>query len=75
MVAKIKTNDFGDCVFTEQDTIDLLYTNPEFDISRLFFEDVDQYNTAVKDLGIDLPTLKAIPKSCLLYTSPSPRDS
>ena len=62
MVAKIKTNDFGDCVFTEQDTIDLLYTNPEFDISRLFFEDVDQYNTAVKDLGIDLPILKAIPK-------------
>ena len=26
MAAKIKINDHGDCIFTEQDAIDLLYT-------------------------------------------------
>ena len=39
MAAKIKTNDYGDVIFTEQDAIDLLYTDPEFDISKLFFAD------------------------------------
>ena len=36
MVAKIKINETGDCILTEQDAIDLLYTNPEFDIAKLF---------------------------------------
>ena len=34
MAEKIKINDHGDVVFTEQDAIDLIYTNPEFDISK-----------------------------------------
>ena len=34
MVAKIKTNETGDCIFSEQDAIDLLYTNPKFDITK-----------------------------------------
>ena len=38
MVEKIKINETGDCIFTEEDAIDLLYTNPDFDISKLFFE-------------------------------------
>ena len=47
MVAKIKTNDHGDCIYTEQDAIDLLYTNPDFDISKLFFESPEQFNDTV----------------------------
>ena len=47
MAEKIKTNEYGDCVFTEQNAIDLLYTNPDFDITKLFFEDVSQYNNTV----------------------------
>ena len=39
MVEKTKTNEHGDVIFTEDDAIDLLYTNPDFDISKLFFED------------------------------------
>ena len=70
MVAKIKINETGDCIFTEQDAIDLLYTNPTFDISKLFFENNKQYNNSIKDSGIDLAQLQ----TCLLYTSPSPRD-
>ncbi len=62
MVAKIKTNDHGDCIFTEENALDLLYTNPKFDISKLFFESPDQYNNAVKNLNLDLPLIQAVPK-------------
>ena len=62
MVAKIKTNDHGDCIFSEQDAIDLLYANPDFDISKLFFEDIDQFNSSLQDLGLDFGKLKTAPK-------------
>ena len=67
MVAKIKTNDYGDCIYTEQDALDLIYTDPEFDISKLFFESPDQYNASVMDTGIDLSTAKKIPNREPLY--------
>ena len=62
MVAKIKINETGDCIYTEQDAIDLLYTNPEFDISKLFFDDISQYTKSLKELGIDLPNIHTVPK-------------
>ena len=62
MVAKTKINETGDCIFTEQDAIDLLYTNPDFDISKLFFESTDQYNNSIKDTGVDLQQLQTVPK-------------
>ena len=62
MVAKIKINETGDCIFTEQDAIDLLYTNPDFDISKLFFDDTKQYNNSIKDTGLDLQQLQTVPK-------------
>ena len=62
MAAKTKINDHGDVVFTEQDAIDLLYTNPEFDVSKLYFNDTEQYQSALKELGIDLPTIKTAPQ-------------
>ena len=61
MAAKIKINDHGDVIFTEQDAIDLLYTDPEFNISKLFFEDIKQYNSSLKELGIDLPVINTVP--------------
>ena len=51
---KIKVNNYGDCIYTEQDALDLLYTNPDFDISKLFFDSVDQYNGSLIDTGSDL---------------------
>ena len=62
MVGKIKINETGDCIFTEQDAIDLLYTNPDFDISKLFFELTEQYNNSIKDTGLDLQQLQTVPK-------------
>jgi len=61
MAEKTKTNDYGDVVFTEQDAIDLLYKDPTTDIGRLFFDDTKKYNTALKDLGIDLPIIHTAP--------------
>ena len=62
MVAKIKINETGDCIYTEQDVIELLYSNPELDISKLFFDDPAQYNLSIKNTGADLSTLSKVPK-------------
>ena len=61
MAEKIKINDYGDCMFAEQDVIDILYSNPIFDISKLFVKNPDQFNASVIELGLDLPQLKQIP--------------
>ena len=57
MVAKAKRNEFGDCVYTESDVLELIYQDPEFDISRLQIESPQQYLTALRELGIDLPVI------------------
>jgi DNA polymerase III alpha subunit len=62
MAAKIKINDHGDCIFKEQDVIDLLYTDPDFDLSKLYFDNIDKYSQSLKELGIDLPVIKTAPK-------------
>jgi DNA polymerase III alpha subunit len=61
MAEKIKINDHGDVMFTEQDAIDLLYTDPDFDISKLFFDNTTQYSESLKELGIDLPIINTAP--------------
>ncbi len=62
MAAKTKTNEHGDVVFSEQETIDLLYNNPDFDISKLFFSDTEQYNNAIKQTGLDFPLINIAPE-------------
>ena len=64
MAAKTKTkiNDHGDVIFSEEDVIELLYTNPDFDISKLYFDIIDKYSQSLKELGIDLPVINTAPK-------------
>ena len=62
MVEKIKINDHGDVIFTEQDAIELLYSDPEFKIENLFFDDIEQYSNSLKELGIDLPMINKAPQ-------------
>jgi len=62
MAEKTKINDHGDVIFSEEDVIDLLYSNPDFDISKLYFNDIDKYSQSLKELGIDLPTIHTAPK-------------
>ena len=56
MVAKIKINDFGDCVYSEDAVIDLLYADPDLDIAKIPTE-AEQYNKALAELDINLPRL------------------
>lgn len=37
---------------------ELLYQNPDIDISKVFVEDPHKYNNSVKDLYVDLPLLQ-----------------
>ena len=62
MAEKIKINETGDCIFTEEDAIDLLYTNPDFDIAKLFFKTTEQYNNSIKGTGVDFEQLQTVPK-------------
>ena len=59
---KTKINDHGDVIFSEEDVIDLLYTDPDFNISKLYFNDIDKYADSLKELGIDLPVINTAPK-------------
>lgn len=43
---------------TTDDLCDLLYQNPDLDLSAIFTEDPDQYNQSVKNFYADFPTLK-----------------
>ena len=62
MAEKTKINDHGDVIFSEEDVIDLLYTDPNFDLSKLYFDNIDKYSQSLKELGIDLPVIKTAPK-------------
>ena len=64
MAAKTKTkiNDHGDVIFSEEDVIELLYTDPDFDISKLYFNEIDKYSESLKELGIDLPVINTVPE-------------
>ncbi len=62
MAEKTKINDHGDVIFSEEDVIELLYTDPNFDISKLYFNDVDKYSESLKELGIDLPVINTVPQ-------------
>jgi DNA polymerase III alpha subunit len=61
MAEKTKTNEHGDVIFSEEDALELLYTDPDFDISKLFFEDTEKYSAALKELGLDLPSTNTVP--------------
>ena len=62
MAEKTKINDHGDVIFSEEDAIDLLYTDPDFDIGKLYFNDIEKYSNSLKELGINLPVINTAPK-------------
>ena len=56
MATKIKINDYGDCVYSEDSVIEQLYQDPTLDISKITV-DTTLYNQALTKLQIDLPKL------------------
>jgi DNA polymerase III alpha subunit len=63
MVAKTKINDYGDCVYTESDLLELIYQNPDLDISNIHLDNTEKYMNALKELGVDLPPVIPEPKN------------
>lgn len=63
MAEKIKRNEYGECVFSEQHVIDLLYQDPELDISKLFLQHPEQYNDAVKKTSVNFDQLQGEPNN------------
>ena len=61
MAEKTKTNNYGDVIFSEEDAIDLLYNDPNFNIAKLYFNDIEKYTDSLKQLGIDLPVINTAP--------------
>ncbi len=61
MATKVKINDYGDCVYSEDAVIDLVYQNPKLDISKIPTA-THQYNKALKELDIELPELPTVAK-------------
>ena len=54
----MKYDQLGIAYASADEICDFLYQNPDVDISKIFVEDPDKYNDAVKNFYADLPTLK-----------------
>ena len=61
MAEKIKRNEYGDCIFSEDYLLDLLYQNPDLDINGFYIKNPEQYSNALAELGLDLPHLITSP--------------
>ena len=61
MATKTKINDYGDCIYSEDDLLELIYSNPSIDISKIYTTN-DQYSKALQELDIDLPALSTLPE-------------
>lgn len=54
----MKYDRFGQAYTTTNELSELLYQNPELDLSQFLVEDWDRYNMSVAQLYSDLPTVK-----------------
>lgn len=55
----MKYNNYGELIVDEHDLFDLLYTNPDLDLTRFQVQDPTQFNLSVKNLHADIEKLKA----------------
>lgn len=62
MEGRIKINEYGDCIYSEDEIIDQIYKNPDLDIKNLFIETAKQYNNSLKELGIEGISLQEQPQ-------------
>lgn len=53
----MKYTEFGECYTDTDELFELLYQNPELDLTRFSVIDPDQYNVSLRNLYADLPRL------------------
>lgn len=49
----MKYSAYGQAYTNEKELCDLLYTNPDLDLTKFLIEDPDQYNKAIRNLYLD----------------------
>jgi DNA polymerase III alpha subunit len=49
---------FGEVYFTQSQVCDLLYQNPQLDLSKMVMVDPDQYHDSIKKLHADIPRVQ-----------------
>jgi DNA polymerase III alpha subunit len=54
----MKYDNFGQAYISSTELCEVLYKNPDIDLSQFFVEDSNQYNTAVNTTFADLPEIK-----------------
>lgn len=54
----MKYDQYGQVSTTTSELCELLYKNPEFDLSTVLVENPDEFNSAVTNLHVELPLLK-----------------
>lgn len=54
----MKSDLFGQVYFTSAEVCDLIYKNPNLDLTNFQFEDPEVFNRAVKSLYVDFPILE-----------------
>jgi DNA polymerase III alpha subunit len=54
----MKIDQYGVAHSSSDELCELLYLNPDIDLSNVFVDDPDRYNNAVKDFYADLPKLR-----------------
>ena len=54
----MKYDQYGQAYTTESELCDMLYQDPNLNLSNFFVEDCDQYNKSVKETYADLPVVK-----------------
>lgn len=65
----MKYDPFGQAYITSDELVNMLYQNPNLDLSRFQVEDSHKYNTSVKQLFADFPTLTQYVDSTDRYNS------
>lgn len=59
----MQVDDFGVVHFTTNEVADLLYINPDMDLSKLMFDDVEQFNTSNQETFAGFPKLSKYTRS------------
>ena len=54
MVIKAKRNEYGDCEYTVDDVIELIYSDPEIDITKLHTAENTRYNNSIDSVESSL---------------------
>jgi DNA polymerase III alpha subunit len=54
----MKSDNFGQVFISSKELCDILYTQPDIDISQFWVTDYDQYNTAVRTTFSSIPLVK-----------------